>query len=163
MVRITFTALALGLVASLGYYWALASEESLTGSSRIVAPKIISTSYQADNGPNWTAALTFSNDGQLRQVQLGCNGQPYMTVPAGSDFPSDAVGAYLDVYPDTTCSKGDVELTVVTLPKGSMIDVPGIFIPVRFSFKDGRYFVRNVGRLEELPRAHIEKYCPKGK
>jgi hypothetical protein len=52
------------------------------------------------------------------------------------------------------------ELTVITVPESSVIDVPGIFIPAVFHFRDGRYSSHTVGRLEDLPQSHIEKYCP---
>ena len=149
MLRVISIALAFSLTAS---------SAALAVSPTSSTPTTITSSSKSEEGVNWTVTLAFSADGRLREVQLDCDGRPYARAPAAANFPPNATGTHLSVYPETSCSKGPVELTVFAIP--SPMGVPSIYIPVAYYFKDGRFISSDVRGLQHLPLSDIEKYCP---
>lgn len=92
---------------------------------------------------DWAADLSLDEAGKLVTLNVTCNGAAYAEASGGDDFPRRVVGAQIDVYHNTTCNRGQLEITVFALGDASAQGIPGRYTPVVFYFADGAFVGRS--------------------
>jgi len=127
------------------------SPDARIESPREVPARTVSLTYGGEGSVTWAVELAIDADGRFQELQLSCDGQSYTTAPAGDDVPPTVFGARLDTYSETNCSRGQLEITVYTIPQGQLAGVPGQYVPVIFYFADGRF----VGRSDVRGPEHL--------
>jgi hypothetical protein len=107
-----------------------------------------------NGGESWVVEFAADEKERPFELQVSCGGRPYATARVGEDVPPHILGADIAEYYRTTCTDGNMELTVFTAEDGWLRDAPGQYVPVTFYFAPGQLRGYAVGT--ELPPPIID-------